>query len=174
MCRLIHISEFRGNFIVFYYHLSNLKLENRLSWRFLRTMVSRSQCKYIQRNLLPLNKPRFSFWIADAFAYSIWKAACPLLSGELDRIIENSEKFNQILFLLKGISWILIPCKGNEIRQCFFGFIQNADQVEQLRFQLVGVFSFQWMGLLGFAGPLEGERILKGYYKICTVRSQKW
>lgn len=91
-----------------------MRLENRLSQRFLRTVVSMTWCKYIQRDLFLLNNSRFSSWIADVFTYSIWKAACPLLSSELDRIIENSEKFNQILLLLKGIALLHILFKEKE------------------------------------------------------------
>lgn len=92
-----------------------LRLENRLSQRFLRTMVSPSWCKYIQRDLFPLNNPRFSSGITGAFTYSIWKAVCPLLSSEADRITEKkTEKFNQILLLLQGLSWLLILFKEEE------------------------------------------------------------
>lgn len=78
-------------------------------------MVSLSWCKYIQRDLFPLNNPRFSSGITGAFTYSIWKAVCPLLSSEVGRITEKkTEKFNQILLLLQGLSWLLILFKEEE------------------------------------------------------------
>lgn len=140
-------------------------------------MVSMSWCKYIQRDLFLLNKPRFSFWIADAVAYSMWKAACPLLSGELDRIIEISEKFNQILLLLKGISWLLILFEKKW--QCFLGLVQNPDQVEQLGFQAASAtWSFpssasggwcRW----GLGAFWEVKEILKGLLQGCTIRKSE-
>lgn len=140
-------------------------------------MVSKSWCKYIQRDLFLLNNPRFSFWIADVFAYSMWKAVCPLLSGELDRIIEVSEKFNQILLLLKGISWLLILFEKKQ--QCFLSLIQNADQVEQLGFQAASAtWSFPSLASGGWCcwglGALwEVKEILKVLLQDCTIRKSE-
>lgn len=140
-------------------------------------MVSMSWCKYIQRDLFLLNNPRFSFWTADAFAYSMWKAACPLLPDELNRIMEISEKFNQILLLLKGISWLLILFEKK--RQCFLDLVQNADQVEQLGFQAASAtwsFPFSASGgwcCWGLGALWEVKEILTGLLQDCTIRKSE-
>ena len=150
-----------------------LRLENRLSQRFLRKMVSMSWCKYIQRDLFLLNNPRFSFWIADAFAYSMWKAVCPLLSGELDRIIEVSEKFNQILLLLKGISWLLVLFKKKTtvfLRSYTIRWPSWTAWVPgskcHMEFSLLSIWR---MVLLGLGALWEVKEILKVLLQDCPI-----
>lgn len=94
-------------------------------------MVSLSWCKYIQRDLFPLNNLRFSFGITDAFTYSVWKAVCPLLSSELDRITEKKLKnsIRSCYFSRDFLDYLLYLRRKKNGTPCFFSLVKNRNPV---------------------------------------------
>lgn len=139
-----------------------LRLENRLSWRFLRTMVSMSWCKYIQRDLFLLNNPRFSFWSADMFTYSIWKAACPLLSSEPDRIIENLKNSARSCCFSREFLFYLLCLRRKRDNSVSLVLFKTQTKFNSTGSLAGDTLSFPFSAFqetrLGFGSPLKGER----------------
>lgn len=137
-----------------------------------------SWCKYIQRDLFLLNNPRFSFWTADAFAYSMWKAACPLLPDELDRIIEISEKIQSDLVASQG-NFLTTYSIWEEttvfLRSCTKCWPSQTAQVPGSKVPH-GVFPSQHLeDGAGVWGPFgRWKKYLRGYYKIALLGNRRW